>query len=877
MRKGSNVLWYERRTCAAALCFFAGLLLLAVPAHAKKAGDLLQFTSKGHVLGFSPGSMFLASGDHLLKVDFVGATPVAPMAEGARANDGKAQPLTRVTYPNVWDGVSIVYEGSGRSVVKSTYTVAAGTTTGRIRLKYNRPLTIDERGNLVIRYDRGNMTESVPVAWQVKEGRKKPVMVAYALKSDYEVGFTVGDYDKNLPLTIDPELIWNKSLAKTASKVNALAIDSSGNIYATGDCTHSWGSPVRPFTSGLTDAFVVKFDGSGNLVWNTFLGGMFDDRGDGITLDQNGNVYVTGRSSLPWGSPVRAFTDGFDEGFIAKLDAAGALIWNTFLGGSKWDVAWAIAVDSVGNIYVAGDSGATWGSPIRAYSMGLDGFAAKIDGTGVLVWNTFLGGNGQDHSRGIAVDEDGNIYVAGYSEQTWASPIRAFSGGAYDAFAVKLDNSGALAWNTFLGGNAEDHGNGIALDLNGNIYVVGESLGTWGSPTRAYTAQSDGFAVKLDSSGTLSWNTFLGGSGRDGGNAIAADSSGNLYIAGYSDAAWGSPAREYTGRSDGFAVKLDSSGTLSWNTFLGGISDDYACTIATDPSGDAIYVGGKNGYPWGFETEYTGKAFIALIADPFALTARKTGYGTGTITATPEIACSGTACTAGYLSGTQVSLTATPDPLSSFDGWTGCDSVSGATCNVAVTSNRSVSASFGNLCTYKISPAKVNFGARGGSANVTARAVGSGNCSSPRIDSSDWIQTALSTWKNNRGIVKVTVDAATTSPDRVGGHVSIVDQSVEVSRKGIPCAITGIHPASHIVPVSGESPTFAITMSAEDCAWTASSNKAWITTSSSGAGSGTVAYTVPANGTRRPQTGTVTVTLTGTQKKRFHTVTQRGR
>ncbi|HEY3276089.1 MAG TPA: hypothetical protein VGJ94_05670 [Syntrophorhabdaceae bacterium] len=118
------------RIIAVALCLAGWFLFQPIPAHGK-TGDLLQVTSKGHILGFSPGSMYLASGDHLLKVDFAGGKSVAPMAEGPQANDGKAQPLGRITYSNVWDGVSVVYEGSGRSVVKSTYTVADGLRVDR--------------------------------------------------------------------------------------------------------------------------------------------------------------------------------------------------------------------------------------------------------------------------------------------------------------------------------------------------------------------------------------------------------------------------------------------------------------------------------------------------------------------------------------------------------------------------------------------------------------------------------------------------------------------------------------------------------------------------------------------------------------------------
>ena len=103
----------------------------------------------------------------------------------------------------------------------------------------------------------------------------------------------------------------------------------------------------------------------------------------------------------------------------------------------------------------------------------------------------------------------------------------------------------------------------------------GNSNATWGSPERAYTANTDAFAAKLDPSGNLLWNTFLGGSGSDSGSAIAVDASGNVYVGGYSNGTWGSPVRAYTAGYDAFAAKLDSAGNLLWNTFLGGSSTDY--------------------------------------------------------------------------------------------------------------------------------------------------------------------------------------------------------------------------------------------------------------------------------------------------------------
>jgi hypothetical protein len=119
-----------------------------------------------------------------------------------------------------------------------------------------------------------------------------------------------------------------------------------------------------------------------------------------------------------------------------------------------------------------------------------------------------------------------------------------------------LSSGGSLSWNTFLGGTASDHGSSIAVDGSGNVYLAGWSDTTWGSPARAYSSGHDAFTAGLDGNGSLTWNTFLGGTGSDYGHSIAVDRSGNVYVAGSSDATWGSPVNSYSGSTDAFVAKI---------------------------------------------------------------------------------------------------------------------------------------------------------------------------------------------------------------------------------------------------------------------------------------------------------------------------------
>jgi hypothetical protein len=396
-------------------------------------------------------------------------------------------------------------------------------------------------------------------------------------------------------------LTWSTFLGGAGSdEIFGTTLDAVGNVYVAGYSTVGWGSPVNAFSGGV-DGFVAKLDPSGNIVWTTFLGGAGTDEALGVTVDSIGNVYVTGFSDATWGTPVRQFGAGQFENFTAKLDPNGNLIWNTFLGSDgtfQNVIGRGVAVDAVGNVYVTGRSSSDWGSPIRPFSGGpFDAYGAKLDNNGVLIWNTFLGAGGVDEGAGIAVDIGGNAYIAGDSDASWGSPINNYSGGE-DGFLAKLDSNGVLTWNTFLGSNAGgESAQAVALDAIGNVYVAGGASASWGTPVRAFSSGGDGFAVKLTSNGAIIWNTFLGGGGTDTAMGIAVDLSGNVYAAGFSDATWGLPDRPFSAGFDTYAAKLDSNGSLVWNTFLGGNANDFGFAVGVDVTGN-VYLGGYSQGAW---------------------------------------------------------------------------------------------------------------------------------------------------------------------------------------------------------------------------------------------------------------------------------------
>ena len=405
-------------------------------------------------------------------------------------------------------------------------------------------------------------------------------------------------FSTSLAVADDSNTSWNTFLGGDGQDQGYdIVRDSAGSIFIAGDSTATWGSPIRAH-SGDCAAFVAKLSGSGELEWHTFLGGSGKEHAHGIAIDTSGNLYVTGDSNSSWGAPLSDY--GRDSGaFVAKLSNSGELLWNTFLDGFGRD----IAVDEAGNCLVVGYSG-DWGDPIRPHDgVNNDAFVAKLGDDGGLVWNTFLGGGSTTSSvvygYSIALDENADVYVSGLTYDTsWGSPVHEHSAG-WDVFAAKLGTNGVLLWNTFLGGNGEETWNpAIVVDVDGSVYVSGDSDASWGEPIRDYTALSDGWVAKLTGNGALIWNTFLGGSGHDDATALLCSGEGGLIVVGVSNATWGSPFLAHTSPGDtaSFIVLLNSLGMVESNTFIGG--HQHALAVSVDAN-RCPYLTGLSYSSWG--------------------------------------------------------------------------------------------------------------------------------------------------------------------------------------------------------------------------------------------------------------------------------------
>ncbi len=586
----------------------------AINVSAKK-NEILQYTAGGHMLGFEKTGLYVATRSHALRIGFSGTKGVIPEAITDASDSKKAIPLKKVIYPGLWEGINLAYTRTDKDIFESTYYIEPNASVEDIKLVYNVPVETTKNGSLILKFETGYMTESPPVAWQEINNKKVPVMVSFKKLTTYEAGFEVGQYNRELPIIIDPVLAWNTFMGSSGhDEAHGVAVDNFGNVYTTGNSELTWGSPVNVFT-GTVDTFVTKHNSKGVLQWNTFLGSAYSsDFGAGVAVDDSGNVYVTGTSGRTWGSPINAFTS-HNDGYVAKLSNNGVLQWNTFIGGYGTDEGTSIEIDSYNNVYITGKSDSNWGSPVNAHTGGSygDAYVVKLNSNGALQWNTFMGApqttpgsTSADTATDITIDDSGNVYVTGDSELTWGSPINAHAGGSCDAFVAKLNSNGILQWNTFMGASSDaghaydDNAFSIAIDNSGNIYIVGHSYETWGSPINAHSEHMDAFLVKLNNSGARKWNTFIGAQWIDTGKGLSVDGFGNIFIVGSSSYSWGSPINAHDlSDPNYFVAKFNTKGILKWNTFMGSsIFYDSRSGIVLDNSNN-LYVFGNSNNAWG--------------------------------------------------------------------------------------------------------------------------------------------------------------------------------------------------------------------------------------------------------------------------------------
>jgi len=568
----------------------------------------------------------------------------------------------QVRYRDVYAGVDLVYYGDGGQL-EYDFVVAPGADPAQVRLRFPgaNAIAVDDQGELVLHVGNATLRQRRPVVYQEHGGARQEIAGGYvllddapaapaaaprdvasgdplALRTPPAVGFAVAAYDRSRPLVIDPVLVYSTYLGGSSNDQGfGISLDGAGNAYVAGS-TASANFPAfntlvqTTYGGGTLDAFVTRLTPSGVVSYSTYLGGTSEEQAFASAADASGNAYVAGyttSSNFPTTPSAFRRTIGLTlDAFVAKLNTDGTLGYSTYLGGNGVDIANGIAVDGSGNAYVTGETLSTnfpTLGAIQAFPNGAnDAFVTKLNPQGsALVYSTYLGGNQLDRGRAIAVDSAGNAYVTGetYSPNfpTQNAAQATFGGGVGphcgvslnspcpDAFVTKLTPAGnGYVYSTYLGGTDADFGRAIAADASGNAYVAGQTFSTQfpRTATFGYCCDQFAFLTKLGASGPVSYSVLLGGLGDTSAQAVAVDSGGNAYVAGYTRAT-NFPTQDPVQAAlaggqgaDAFVAKVNATGNgLIYSTYLGGTTsasgqvEEGAFGLAVDGSGNAFVAG----------------------------------------------------------------------------------------------------------------------------------------------------------------------------------------------------------------------------------------------------------------------------------------------
>jgi uncharacterized protein (TIGR03437 family) len=433
----------------------------------------------------------------------------------------------------LYAGIDLVYRAA-RGTLEYDFVLHPGADPQAIEFEVGADaVRVDSTGDLVLRAFGDHVRWKAPQLYQDRDGTRVPVTGGFEV-SGRRVRFRVDAYDRSRPLVIDPTLSYSSYLGGSANEeARQVTTDSHGNIYLAGTTTTSNFSLPGGFQTALggpSNAFVAKFNAAGKLVYLSYLGGNQYDVGTSVAVDAAGNIYVGGMTS--------SFNFPVTEGAFQTTYGGG--------GGNACEAAG-------------------------------DAFVTKLNPTGsALIYSTYVGGRLDEFGSALTIDAAGDAYITGYTLSnnfpvtpgafqttyhgsggqrskpvcngvTQAVPQPWFVTG--DAFVTKLNPSGTgLVFSTYLGGSLDDVGLSIALDISDNVLVGGFTLSpdfpvTAGAvdnafggsePQNEFFTSGDGFLTKLAASGaSLIFSTYLGGAGDDAVTSVSAAADGTSWATGF--------------------------------------------------------------------------------------------------------------------------------------------------------------------------------------------------------------------------------------------------------------------------------------------------------------------------------------------------------
>lgn len=393
-----------------------------------------------------------------------------------------------------------------------------------------------------------------------------------------------------------PPFQWVNTVAGTSDDVSeSVKVDAAGNTYLAGffSAPISFGNTnLAPI--GVIDAFVAKYDARGICVWARSPGGR------AVALDPAGNVIVSGEyfGTVNFGSTNATSVGGFDA-FVVKYNNNGTLLWSRQFGAAQDDHGSRVATDAAGNIYLAGDFQLTvaFGTNSLTSAGGSDLYLVKLSPAGTVLWAQRAGGTGNDSQARVAVDASGNPVLSGAFQGTASFGTNVLtSAGGNDGFVAKYDPNGNVLWVQSVGGSGNDQANEITVDSASNIFVAGEfsTASAFGATNLTSLGGTDAFIAKYSAAGSLLRLWQVGSPGDDRGRGVGVDALGNVYLHGDFGGVLnfgGFTITNAAGSRDVFALKTDATATPLWLKRAGSSGTDTSGNLAVALNGDVFLTG----------------------------------------------------------------------------------------------------------------------------------------------------------------------------------------------------------------------------------------------------------------------------------------------
>lgn len=820
-------------------------LMSRIPLHFEPHGDTyvaraprytVQMGRKGAAIGLAQSRLMLRmeGGDHSRLEGLEQQAAVSHYLRGRDARGWRTgvAHYGRVRYAQIYPGVDVEFYGNAREI-EYDFVVAAGADASRIRMEIGEARRVElVGGDLRMETAAGEaMVLRAPVAYQTIGGRKVAVESGFALEGN-KVSFRLGRYDGGHALTIDPVLTFATYFGGNATDVpTAIALDAAGNTYVTG-YTNSPNLPLAGDSysknlNGDEDLFVAKLSATGSqLVYATYIGGSAGERPAGIVVNALGQVTIAGNtSSLNFphtGVSIPATGIGL---FLTRLAADGSqIVGSMMIAYAELEIlgtATALTADGAGNLYLVGHTGNA-------------GFPAT---------------NG-----------------------TYQQSLR----GETDAFVAKIaPNLSELLYATFLGGAAMDQALAVAVDVQGNAYVTGQTQsgafpftpGAYLTPNRAGW---DVFVSRLSSDGkTLDYSALLGGSGDDYGRAITLGPGNTVYVAGLTlstnyvttSGAYQS-LRPQASPNAAFVTRLSPTmDSVQYSTYFGSpavyFNVDSVSRVLVDGAGNFV-LGGHglgNGLPitpGAIQSPSPGglnDVFLAQFnagGDLLNFSTYLGGSGSDTL-AGMVMDGVGNLYLAGSTSSTNFPATAGAYRTvtgGGTDGYIAKIDFGGTTTNCAAT-----------LVTSSYAA-----GAEGGESTFDFT-INSG-CAWTVSANQTWVTVTSAASGTGNATVTFRIDINTGATNRTA-TITVAGKSFAITQSGTPCSLL-VTPGNRTVPFSGGAMTFTVNGLA-GCTWTATTLTPWLQLQGTvvGNGAGLVPVTFDTNSGAAPRSGLVTIAKQG--------------